>query len=201
MEVANRDLEEEAANEGKDRIAEHPVKERHGAGRDAALEPVPHDELGAFAQLPDEGVEAGEIIGIIGVAHDDVFAAGRADPANQRGAIAACGDRLNPGAFFLGDLLRAVGAAIVGDQDLALDSRPVEIVACLADAGREGFGLVQAWHQDGQLKLAGRLAFEFGPQMLEEFECADAFFRLFNVFRPVRFDFSDCIHNLPCHLV
>ena len=38
-------------------------------------------------------------------------------------------------------------------------------------------------------------------QMLEEFEGADAFLRLFNVIRPVRFDFSDCIHNLPCHLV
>jgi hypothetical protein len=74
--------------------------------------------------------------------------------------------------------LRAVGAAIVGDQDFALDSRAVEIVACLADAGRESFGLVQARHQDGQLEVAGCLAFEFGPQMLEQFECADAFFRV-----------------------
>ena len=58
-------------------IAEIAVQGRHRAGRDAALEAVAHDEVGAGAQLVDERHRGGEVVAVVGVAHDDVAARAR----------------------------------------------------------------------------------------------------------------------------
>ena len=119
------DAEEQPAEKAQHRIAEIAVQRRHGAGLDAAREAIAHDQFGAVAQPRHEGVERGEIIAVVGVAHDDVAAAGRGDAAEQRRAVALCGDRHDARAERVGDLLRAVGAAIVGDQHLAGDAAPM----------------------------------------------------------------------------
>ena len=82
-------LEEEPAEEAQHRIAEIAVERRHGAGRDAAREAVAHHELVAGAQRCDEGIEIGEVVAVVGVAHDDVAAARRVDAAGERRAVAA----------------------------------------------------------------------------------------------------------------
>ena len=74
----------------------------------------------------------------------------------QRRAIAALGDRHQARAHAVGDLARAVGAAIVGDQHLAGDARAGQETLRLEDAGRQRLGLVEARHQDGELDRVGR---------------------------------------------
>ena len=43
----------------------------HGARLDAAGEAVAHDEVVAAAQRVDERAEVGEVVAVVGVAHDD----------------------------------------------------------------------------------------------------------------------------------
>ena len=43
---------------------------------------------------------------------------------------------------------RTVRAAVVRDQDFAFNARALDAGARLVDARREGFGLIQARHQD-----------------------------------------------------
>ena len=132
MEVADRAAEEQPAEPGQHGVAEIPVQRRHGAGRDAALEAVAHDEIVAFPKPLDEGVEAGEVVAVVGVAHDDD--SGRARPRCRRrgGAVAALGNSDDAGTEALGDLWRAVGAAIVGDEHLARDAGALEIARRLS---------------------------------------------------------------------
>ena len=69
-------------------------------------------------------VEAGEVVAVVGIAHDDEAAARGPDPAVQRVAVALLGDRHDARACPFGDLLRAVGAAVVGDRRPRRRSRP-----------------------------------------------------------------------------
>ena len=80
--------EEQPAEEAQHRVAEIAVQRRHGAGLDAAGEAIAHHQLGAVAQPRHERVERGEIVGVVGVAHDDEAAARRGDAAEQRCAVA-----------------------------------------------------------------------------------------------------------------
>ena len=54
MEIADRDIEEQAAQPGQHRVAEIAVQERHGARRDTTPEPVAHHQFRATAQLGQE---------------------------------------------------------------------------------------------------------------------------------------------------
>jgi hypothetical protein len=89
VEVADRALEEQSADAAQDGIAKVLMQPWHGAGRDAALEPVAHDELGAPAQLRHEWTQVGKVVAVVGVAHDHVTATGGANSGLQRSAVAA----------------------------------------------------------------------------------------------------------------
>ena len=108
------------------------------------------DEIGAAAQPGDKRVERGKIVGIVGVAHDDVAAVGGLDAADQGRAITALRDRHHAGAMRPGDVLRAVGGAVVGDHHLADHAGAFEVAHRLVDAYGKRLGLVQAGHQDRQ---------------------------------------------------
>ena len=58
----------------------------------------------------------------------------------------------NPRAEFTGDVLRAVGAAVVGDEDFAFDSRRGESALRGGDAIGQRLRLVQAGHDDGDFR-------------------------------------------------
>ena len=131
------------------------MEEGHGAGRDAALEPVAHDQVGAVAQTLDQTVQAFEIIAVVGVAHDHEAAARRADPTDQRRAVAALRNGDDTGAQGFGHGLRTVGRAVVGDQHLAGDAAASQVAQGLADADFDRLRLVQAGHQYGQFKRRG----------------------------------------------
>ena len=80
----------------------------------------PCDEVVAVAQLLDELRQLEEVVAVVSVAHDDEAAARGGDAALQRVAVAAARDTSTTRApRRRGDLLRAVGAAVVGDDDLA----------------------------------------------------------------------------------
>ena len=72
------------------------------------------------------------------------------DAAAQGAAVAFVLHRHDAGAEFPGDGLRAVGAAIVGDDDFAGHAGALDSEPRLLDAVRERFRLVQAGHENGQ---------------------------------------------------
>src|SRR5262249_23678628 len=117
----------------------------------AAQEAVAHHQVVALAQPDEEVVEVGEIVAVVAIAHDDVAPARCADSGEQRAAVAAGGDVDYTRAPTARDLLRAIGAAVVGDDDLAVDARIAQIPFGLLDAGSQRFRLVEARHQDRQL--------------------------------------------------
>jgi hypothetical protein len=165
MEVRRLAAEEQSPEETQQWIADIPVMPRHRSGGDAALEAIPHHQLVAGPQRRDEGIEIGEVVAVIGVAHDDIAAKRRLDSGRERGAVATHGDGHDPRPLTLGDLPAAVGRAVVGDDDFANDPRALQETLCLADAGGERLGLVEAGHQDGEL--------EFGQANRPGGRCAD----------------------------
>jgi hypothetical protein len=92
---------------------------------------VAHDELGAVLELLDEAGDVGEVVGQVGVGHDDVLAAGGAEAGQVGGAVAAARLVHDAGAGLGGELGGAVARAVVGDDDLA-----VEVVLCSASRAR-----------------------------------------------------------------
>jgi len=56
---------------------------------DAAGKAVAHDQVVALTELQNKGVEAGVVVAIIGVAHDDVLAAGGEGCAVEGCSVAA----------------------------------------------------------------------------------------------------------------
>ena len=148
VEVRDRDAEEEASEEGEDGVPEPAVKKRHGARLDPALEARAHDEVVPFLEPGHEGGDLAEVVGVVCVAHDDVTPPRRGDSAEERGTVAPLGDGDDPRAGALGDLLRAVGRAVVGHDHLAREPGGAERLDGAPHAAFERLGFVQARHQD-----------------------------------------------------
>ena len=163
VEIADAGAEEHPPDQAEHGIAEIAVQERHGARRDAAGEAVAHHEVGAVAQPRQKQLEAGEVVAVVGVAHDDVAAARRRDPGPQRRPVAALGDGDDARAARQRIFHRSVARAVVGDQDFAGDAGAGEEALGLVDAGRDGLGLVEAGHQDRQLDVAALGLRDGGP--------------------------------------
>ena len=85
--VADAGAEEEVQDAGEHRVADVAVQPRHRARVDV-VHPVAHDELGARVELLDEARDLVEVVGQVGVGHDDVVAA-RGGEAGQVGAAVA----------------------------------------------------------------------------------------------------------------
>jgi hypothetical protein len=155
MEVVNRCCEEQAPNSGEDRVADPAVLPGHGARQDAPAacrEAAAHDQVRAGPQTGQEPRQFAEVVGAVGVAHQHEPAAGGGDAASQRVAVAACRDFDNPCPGRFGQRLRAVGAAIVRDNDLARDAGGGEGGRSLGYAPRYRRSFVEAGHEDGQLQ-------------------------------------------------
>ena len=69
------------------------------------------NELGGFQ----------EVVGVVGIAHDDVSATGGGDAAHEGVAITLVGDGDYACAKLLRDLGRTIVRAVVGDDDFAGD--------------------------------------------------------------------------------
>ncbi len=73
--VSDAGAEEEIYKPAQSGIAKIFVQRRHGARLDAASEAIAHDEVVALAKFVDEIGHLAEVIAVVGVTHDDVFAA------------------------------------------------------------------------------------------------------------------------------
>jgi hypothetical protein len=151
VEIAGRAAEEQPADPGEHWIPEIAVKGWHSAGFDAAPEPVAHYQVMALPELFQEGHEVAEVVTIVGIAHDDVFATGRINAAQQSAAVAFLLDLDDARTEASGDFLAPVRAAVVGDYDLAMDAMLAHTPKRLGDTDFQGFCLIEARHHDGQL--------------------------------------------------
>ena len=159
MRVAHGRVEEDPADQGQDGIAYPAVRPRHRARFDASEEPVADHQVAAVAQLVDQRRDRGEVIAVVGVAHDYEATSCGIGATNQRAAVALPGDLDHSRAQLPRDHLRAVGAAVVSDDDLGVQTAPLDRLLCFLDAGRERLGLVQAGHDDRNLDRLGRGGF------------------------------------------
>jgi hypothetical protein len=76
----------------------------------------------------------------------------RGDAAHQSTTVTALEHPHEPNAETLGDLLRAVRAAVVGNDHLAGDFVFRQGLQSFADASRKRLGLIEAGHDDGHFR-------------------------------------------------
>src|SRR5580698_4364506 len=98
----------------------------------------------------DKIAKLGEIIAFVRVSHDHEPAFSGAHSASQRVAVAFVGNANNSCTRCKSEISRPICRTVVGDEHLSVNTSLLEKVARLADAGRNGFGLVKAWHEDSQ---------------------------------------------------
>ena len=159
--------EEQSADECESGIADPAVFPRHGAGDDFAAacgHAAAHDEIGTGAEFFDERLDLAEIVTAVGVAHDEIFSPGGFHPVAQGVAVAFFGNIDNPGTKLAGDVLRAVGAAIVRDENFAIHARCDQSALSRGDAIGKRLGLVEAGHDDR----------DFGIFLRRHEQCCDA---------------------------
>ena len=161
MEIANGAPEEEPTDCSQDGVAEIPMKERHRAGLDSALEAIAHHQIVAPSQLLHEWLEAVEVVTVVGVPHDDIASPRRLYPSKQSASVSLLGDVYNTCSEALCELGRAIVAAVVGYEYLAVYPMAGEVPKRLLHANADGFGLVQAGHQDRQLAAVFLSGFDF----------------------------------------
>ena len=161
VEVTDLAAEEQPADETEHRVAEVAVQRRHGPRLDAALKAVAHHQVGPVPELLHERHQVGEVVTVVRVAHDDAATAGGHNPAHQGVAVALLGDRHHACPGVGGQLLAAVGAAVVRDDHFAADLMLLQESHGLADARRDRLSLIETWHDDGQLHVISLTAHGF----------------------------------------
>jgi len=153
--VAYRRVEEDAADEGQSRVADPAVRPDHRALANAARKSIAHDQIASIAQLVEQRADGGEVVAVVGVAHDHKAALRGCDSTDQRASVTLPLDVDHADAELPRQRLRTVAAAVVGDDDLGLHTKLLDRRARFADAGGERLGLVEARHHDRELEHRG----------------------------------------------
>ena len=135
---------------GQAGVAEVLVQFRHRPRLDFAAEPIAQTEVRPAAELLDEAANVREVVGIVGVAHDDELAAGLVEAAPQGVAVTFEMVRDDPRPRRLGDLDAVVGRAVIDDHHFAFDAQIVDRANRFLHADADGFLFVQAGHHHGQ---------------------------------------------------
>jgi hypothetical protein len=156
VEVPDPAVEEEPAEPAQQGIADDPVAPGHGRWLDAAPKAIAHDQVVSLAELLDQSWDGSEVVALIGVDDDDVLAPGCLDASTQGAAIATLRDLDDAGVAVPGDLDRAVGAPVVGDDDLTAESGGSEASLGDVNARGQGLGLVETGQDDRDVDGAPR---------------------------------------------
>ena len=164
--VAHRGVKEDAADEGQDGVADPPVRPHHRACLDASGEAVAHHQVVAFAQLGDERSNGQEVVAVVGVTHDHELASRRLDAADQGAAVALARHVDDTHPQLPGHRQRAVGAAVVGDDDLRRQAVFLDCLLRLADADGQRLGLVEARHDDRDFDFGRWIVLGLAPRTL-----------------------------------
>ena len=158
MEVLSGAFKKDSADQGKHGVADPAVFPRHGAWHNrpaASGHSAAHDEIVAIAEFFDKRADLGEVVAIIGVAHDHPASVGGFDSVAQGVAVAFLGDANHAGAGAFGEFDRAVGAPVIGDEHFALEAEIGEGFFGFEDAALESFRLVEAGHEDSEVEVFG----------------------------------------------
>ena len=126
------------------------MKSRHCSGFDATSKPVSHNEVGSAPKRLDERPEIGEVVTVVGIAHDDELALGIGDASSESSAITTNRNIDDTRAFGTGNVLRTVCTAVVGDHNLAVDTQTCDRGLGFTDTHRKRFCLVEAWENDSE---------------------------------------------------
>ena len=156
MSIAHACAEKQVQDTGKRGIADMTVLPRHGASCDSAPEPIAHAYVVAVLKFGDHRHAFGEIITSIAIAHDDVAAPCAATAADKGCAVPFLLNRNDPSTELGRERLAAVSRTIVGNYDLArqaeLRTHSRQRFECIADTMRKGIQLVQARHDDRDIR-------------------------------------------------
>ncbi len=175
MEIPHRAFEEQPPDKREAGIPDPPVLPRHGARRDlspACGQPATHHQIVALLELAHEALNSREIIAAVRVPQDHPFPPRRFNPSAQGAPIAFLLDEDHPRSCLPGDVSRAVGAPIIGDQHLAAQPCPLQAGAGHLNTPGQRFRLVEARHQDCQFAFVrhthGRTAQSLSNPTFEE---------------------------------
>ena len=141
--IAHAGTEQEIEDPRKDRIADVAMMPWHCARLDLAAQPVAHDDFVAGLPFLDETRQLLEIVAVVGVAHDDERSARFLDALAQSVAVAFERGVNDARPVRSGDVDRAVGRAVVGDDHLAAHTCARECRQCLVDARVDRARLVE----------------------------------------------------------
>ncbi len=148
VKVPHRRTKKQTADAAENRIADAAILPGHGAGPDAALKTISHDEIVAFAEFFDERPEGAKVVAVVGIAHDHVASAGGHCGAMNRRAVAAHGNVHDARAVPQGEFHGAIGRSVVADHDLAGNSAARQKSGGLANAAPQGLGFIETRHHD-----------------------------------------------------
>src|SRR5271170_1966152 len=105
MKVPDGRRKEAATDEGEGGVAEIAIQQRHCSRPDAPLKPVAHHQFETASKPVEESVQVGEIIRVVGIAHDHEAALGGLNSAYEGGAVALVLDMDDAGAGGCGQAL------------------------------------------------------------------------------------------------
>src|SRR6185312_7926268 len=154
MKILDRTLEEKPADKGQHRISEIAMERRHRSRTNTTTKAIAHHQVKALAQFLDERPEGAEIVTIISVPHDHESAVCCVDASHQGITISFGRDLRDAGAKRFRDFSGTVGAAVVGDYDLANDAELIQRVPRFLNTTGNRFGFIQARHYDRHFDLA-----------------------------------------------
>jgi hypothetical protein len=136
----------------------------HRARRYATAEPISNDEVNVFAQLLEEGIEPTEVVAVVGIAHDHKGSLRLLYACKEDGAVSTLGYLNDARPVLSCDFGRAICAAIIGDQNLANNASSLEVGKRLIDANAQGLCLIEARHENRELKRGRSKGLQFvGP--------------------------------------
>ena len=152
--------EQDPQKPGQERVPDMAVGPAHGPGQDRAPETGPDDEIAALAEAIDEPRDLQEIVGVVGIAHDDEAAPGFLDAPAESRSVSPAGfeeqSAVRPPGF--DDRDGPVGRTVVDDDHFAPDLPLPEDGLDLVQADADGRLFVQAGQDDRDLKAKGVLS-------------------------------------------
>jgi hypothetical protein len=125
-------------------------------GAAAGRQPAALGQVAPRAELGDKFRQLEEVVAVVSVPHNHEGAACRRNPATQCIAVAPGSHVHDVGTHAPGDVLRAISAPVICNDDLAVDVMVAERPLRLADAHSESVRLVQARHDDRDFDVGFR---------------------------------------------
>ena len=154
--VRHLHAEEEVEHPREDRISDEAVEERHRVPVDRPLEAGADDEIVACLEAVDERSELLERIRLVGIAHHDVVAARLGQPGEVRAAVASARSATTRAPCASATSAERSVEPLSTTITSPGPSRTAYPVQRLVDDSPDGFLLVQAGDDDGNLRCLRR---------------------------------------------